>query len=74
MPALALLCLGNILYCGWVAMRQRDMALLLGNSSLAHMGFCFLGLASVSVVGITGVVVIMVAHGLLAALSFALNG
>lgn len=74
MPAVALLCLGNILYCGWVAMRQRDMALLLGNSSLAHMGFCFLGLASVSVVGITGVVVIMVAHGLLAALSFALNG
>lgn len=74
MPVLALLCLGNILYCGWVAMRQRDMALLLGNSSLAHMGFCFLGLASVSVIGVTGVVLIMVAHGLLAALSFALNG
>jgi len=74
LPALALLCLGNILYCGWVAMRQRDLALLLGNSSLAHMGFCFLGLASLSVVGITGVVLIMVAHGLLAGLSFALNG
>ncbi len=74
MPALAVLCLGNILHCGWVAMRQRDLALLLGNSSLAHMGFCFLGLASLSVVGISGVVLIMVAHGLLAALSFALNG
>src|SRR5687767_3133106 len=30
---LALLCLGNMLYCGWVAMRQRDLNLLIGNSS-----------------------------------------
>ena len=74
MPVVAVLCLGNILYCGFVAMRQRDLALLLGNSSLAHMGFCFLGLASVSVIGVTGVVVVMVAHGLLAALSFGLLG
>jgi NADH-quinone oxidoreductase subunit M len=74
LPILSTLCLGNILYCGWVAMRQRDLALLLGNSSLAHMGFCFLGLASLSVVGITGVVVIMVAHGLLAGLSYAVLG
>ncbi len=74
MPVLAVLCLGNILYCGWLALRQRDLALLLGNSSLAHMGFCFLGLASVSVTGITGVVVILVAHGLLAALNYALVG
>ncbi len=74
MPILAVLCLGNILYCGWLALRQRDLALLLGNSSLAHMGFCFLGLASVSVTGITGVVVILVAHGLLAAANYALLG
>jgi NADH-quinone oxidoreductase subunit M len=40
---IAWLALGNILYCGWVAMRQRDLNFLLGNSSVAHMGFCFLG-------------------------------
>lgn len=74
MPIVAVLCLGNILYCGWLALRQKDLALLLGNSSLAHMGFCFLGLASVSVTGITGVVVILVAHGLLAAINYALVG
>lgn len=74
MDLLALLCLGNILYCGLVAMRQRDLNWLLGNSSVAHMGFAFLGIASLSVVGVTGTVVIMVAHGLLAALSFALSG
>jgi len=71
---LALLCLGNILYCGWVAMRQRDLNMLIGNSSVAHMGFVFLGIASLSVIGITGAVIVMVAHGLLAALTFALSG
>ena len=74
MQILALLCLGNILYCGLVAMRQRDLNLLIGNSSVAHMGFIFLGIASLSVIGLTGAVVLMVAHGLLAALSFGLSG
>ena len=71
---IAWLALGNILYCGWVAMRQRDFNFLLGNSSVAHMGFCFLGLASLSLIGVTGTVLVMVAHGFLAALSFGLSG
>lgn len=71
---LALLCLGNILYCGWVAMRQRDLNFLIGNSSVAHMGFVFLGIASLSVAGVTGAVVVMIAHGFLAALTFGLSG
>jgi len=71
---LAFLCLGNVLYCGLVALRQKDLNLLLGNSSVAHMGFAFLGIASLSVIGVTGAAVVMVAHGLLAALSFALSG
>ena len=74
LPWLALLCMGNILFCGWVAMRQRDLNQLLGNSSVAHMGFVFLGIASLSLMGVTGAVVIMIAHGLLAALSFGLSG
>jgi NADH-quinone oxidoreductase subunit M len=74
LDALALLCLGNILYCGWVAMRQRDLNQLIGNSSVAHMGFVFLGLASLNLIGVTGAVVVMIAHGLLAALTFGLSG
>jgi NADH-quinone oxidoreductase subunit M len=73
-PVIAFLCLGNILYCGLVAVRQKDLNLLIGNSSVAHMGFIFLGIASASLLGVTGAVVIMVAHGLLAALAFALSG
>ncbi len=74
MQWLAFLCLGNILYCGLVAMKQKDLNLLIGNSSVAHMGFVFLGIASLSVLGITGAVLVMIAHGFLAALSFGLSG
>ena len=38
------------------------------------MGFVFLGIASFNVIGITGAVLVMVAHGFLAALSFGLSG
>ncbi len=55
-------------------MRQRDLNLLIGNSSVAHMGFIFLGIASLNLIGVTGAVFIMVAHGFLAALTFALTG
>lgn len=71
---IAVLAIGNLIYCGWVAMRQRDLNLLIGNSSVAHMGFLFLGLASLTLIGVTGTVLVMIAHGLLAALTFALSG
>ena len=74
MQILAWLCLGNILYVGWVAMRQKNLNLLIGNSSVAHMGFVFLGIASLNLIGVTGAVVIMIAHGFLAALTFGLSG
>jgi len=74
MQILAWLCLGNILYVGWVAMRQRNLNRLIGNSSVAHMGFVFLGIASLNLIGVTGAVVIMIAHGFLAALTFGLSG
>ena len=73
-PLLSWLCLGNLLYCGWVAMRQKDFNWVVGYSSVAHMGFVFLGIATLNLVGITGAVLVMVAHGFLAALAFGLNG
>ena len=74
MQILAWLCLGNVLYVGWVAMRQKDLNLLIGNSSVAHMGMIFLGIASLNLIGVTGAVLIMIAHGFLAALTFGLSG
>ena len=71
---LAWLALANLLYCGLVAVRQKNLNLLIGNSSVAHMGFIFLGIASLNVIGLTGAVLVMIAHGLLAALAFGLSG
>ncbi len=71
---LAWLCLGNLLYCGWVAMQQKNFNWLIGYSSVAHMGFIFLGIASLTLIGVTGAVLVMIAHGFLAALTFALSG
>src|SRR6266478_6720077 len=74
MPVLAWLCLGNLVYCGWVAMKQKDFNRLIGYSSVAHMGFAFLGIATLNLIGVTGAVLVMIAHGFLAALTFALSG
>jgi NADH-quinone oxidoreductase subunit M len=74
MPLVAWLAIGNLVYCGWVAMRQREFSWLAGYSSVAHMGFVFLGLAALNLIGITGAVVVMIAHGFLAALTFGLAG
>jgi NADH-quinone oxidoreductase subunit M len=74
MQLIAWLALGNVLYVGWVAMKQKNLNLLIGNSSVAHMGMIFLGIASLNLIGVTGAVVIMVAHGFLAALTFGLSG
>ena len=47
---------------------------MLGFSSVMHMGYLFLGLACWNTIGVTGVVVLMVAHGLSVALLFGLSG
>jgi NADH-quinone oxidoreductase subunit M len=64
--------LGNVLVVGFVTMAQRDLKQMLGYSSVMHMGYCFLGIATLGVVGAGGVVLLMVAHGLSVALLFLL--
>ncbi|HWA08995.1 MAG TPA: NADH-quinone oxidoreductase subunit M [Opitutaceae bacterium] len=69
---LAWLSLGNVLVVGFIAIAQRDLKQMLGYSSVMHMGYAFLGLACFSVLGVGGVVLLMVAHGLSVALLFLL--
>jgi NADH-quinone oxidoreductase subunit M len=69
---LACLALGNVLVIGLVTMAQRDLKQMIGFSSVMHMGYAFLGLATLSVVGAGGVVMLMVGHGLSVALLFLL--
>ena len=69
---LAVLALFNVIYIGAVTMAQRDLKLMVSYSSVSHMGLCFLGIASMSVLGSGGAVLLMFGHGLSAALTFML--
>lgn len=70
---LLVLLLGNILFVGFVTLAQKRLDLMLGNSSVMHMGYVFLGIASASTIGTQGAVLLMFAHGISIALLFALS-
>ena len=69
----ALAGIGNVLVIGLVTMAQRDLKQMVGYSSVMHMGYAFLGIAAGSALGASGVVMLMVAHGLSVALLFLLS-
>jgi NADH-quinone oxidoreductase subunit M len=74
MPYVAGIAAINIVYCGLVAFTQKDLKYILGYSSCSHMGLILLGLATLTPSGLNGTVLYMFAHGIMAALSFALVG
>lgn len=69
---LAWLALGNVIIVGLVTIAQRDVKQMLGYSSVMHMGYLFLAVATASVLGAGAAVLLMVAHGLTVALLFLL--
>jgi NADH-quinone oxidoreductase subunit M len=71
---LVVLLLGNIIYVGLVTIAQKRLDWMLGYSSVMHMGYIFLGIASATILSTTGAVVLMFAHGLSIALLFGLAG
>ncbi len=70
---LIVLLLGNILYIGLITIAQKEVDMMLGNSSVMHMGYIFLGIVSGSAIGYAGAIVLMFAHGVSIALLFALS-
>jgi NADH-quinone oxidoreductase subunit M len=72
--ALLLMLLGNILVMGLVTIHQNRLDDMLANSSVMHMGYIFLGIAAGTELALKGAVILMFAHGVSIALSFALCG
>jgi NADH-quinone oxidoreductase subunit M len=66
------LALANVVLLGIVTMAQWDLKQMLGFSSVMHMGYAFLGIATLSLVGYSGAVLLMFGHGLAVALLFML--
>jgi NADH-quinone oxidoreductase subunit M len=71
-PLLLWLALGNLLIIGFVTMAQRDLKTMLGNASVMHMGYAFLGLYAFSTIGVGAAILMLFAHGLSVALLFLL--
>ncbi|BAZ87956.1 NAD(P)H-quinone oxidoreductase subunit 4 [Dolichospermum compactum] len=73
-PVLAILGVVNIVYGACCAFAQTNLKRRLAYSSIAHMGFVLIGIASYTEIGISGAVLQMVSHGLIAASLFFLSG
>ncbi|MEA5534908.1 NAD(P)H-quinone oxidoreductase subunit 4 [Crocosphaera sp. XPORK-15E] len=73
-PILVVLGVINIVYGGFASFAQSNMKRRLAYSSVSHMGFVLLGIASFSDIGISGAMLQLISHGLIAALLFFLAG
>ena len=74
MNVFIVLLVGNILYVGFVTIAQKRLDTMLGYSSVMHMGYIFLGIASLNMIGLSGAATMMFAHGLSIAVLFAVAG
>jgi NADH-quinone oxidoreductase subunit M len=64
----------GIVYGSLACLAQRDLKRLIAFSSVGHMGFVLLGIATLTPVGINGALFANVAHGLITGLLFFLAG
>ena len=64
----------NIIYGALCAMAQKDLKKLVAYSSISHMGYVMLGMASMTTEGLNGAVLQMFNHGVVTAMLFLLVG
>ena len=71
---IAVLAVVGIVYGALVALVQQDFKYVIGYSSVSHMGFVLLGLMTLTQIGLSGAVLQMFSHGIIAGLLFAVVG
>ncbi len=73
-PAIGILAAIGIIYGSLACLAQTDVKRLIAFSSVGHMGFVMLGIATMTDVGINAAIIGMVAHGIITGLLFFLAG
>jgi len=73
-PVIAILAVIGIIYASLACLAQTDMKRLIAFSSVGHMGFVMLGIATMTPIGINAAIIGMVAHGVITGLLFFLAG
>ncbi|HEY8929614.1 MAG TPA: NADH-quinone oxidoreductase subunit M [Mucilaginibacter sp.] len=71
---LGLLGVISIIYGAFNALSQQDLKRMIAYSSVSHMGFVLLGIASFTTEGLSGAMMQMVSHGFLSTMLFFLAG
>jgi len=74
MPVLITLGTVNVVYGAVSAMSQNDLKYIIGYSSVSHMGYVLMGIATLDNIGVGGAVLQMFSHGIMTALMFLLVG
>jgi NADH-quinone oxidoreductase subunit M len=64
----------NIVYAAMVCLAQKDLKKLIAYSSVSHMGFSLLGMASMTEAGISGAVLNLFTHGIISPMLFLIVG
>ncbi|OGU79581.1 MAG: oxidoreductase [Stygiobacter sp. RIFOXYA12_FULL_38_9] len=64
----------NIIYGALVALAQKDFKKLIAYSSVSHMGYVLLGMASLTTTGVNGAIFQMFNHGTITAMLFLIVG
>jgi NADH-quinone oxidoreductase subunit M len=73
-PALGVLAVVGIVYGALACLMQTDLKRLVAFSSVGHMGFVLLGIATLTPIGIQGALIGNIAHGVITGLLFFLVG
>jgi NAD(P)H-quinone oxidoreductase subunit 4 len=73
-PVLVILGIVNIIYAALTSFAQRNLKRKIAYSSISHMGFVLIGIASFTDLGLSGAVLQMISHGLIGASLFFLVG
>jgi NADH-quinone oxidoreductase subunit M len=73
-PIIGVLAVIAIVYASLACLAQKDLKRLIAFSSVGHMGFVMLGIATLTDIGINAAIFGMVAHGLITGMLFFLVG
>lgn len=73
-PFVYVLCLITIIYTSIITLRQTDLKVIIAYSSISHLAICMMGILSNTLSGMTGSLILSLAHGFVSPALFIIVG
>jgi NADH-quinone oxidoreductase subunit M len=74
LPYICVLGLIGVIYAAYICINMKDMKYVVGFASVSHMGYVIVGITAFNAISLNAAVMMMFAHGLMAALFFSMVG